>query len=176
MNIFEIITDAFKSYTQSANTSLHVGEVMNLWTFLTATENFINSEEISGNKVEDKELKQKIDDLIENLHKPIIKELKGILLNAGVELPQPPVEKPLLHLEVPPGGRMTDEEVANFVVFNVVWAIKFCARGLTESVRADVGQLFAKAIIQKTAYSLTLKQLMADKGWLKIPPLHKPQQ
>jgi hypothetical protein len=180
MNILEIVGDIFKTYKETNNSPLHVGEVMNLWTFLTATENFTNSEQIVLNKVEDKELAQKINDLIENFHKPIMKDIKQILLTEGVELPQEPVEKPQLKLDVPPGGSMTDEEVANFVVFNLVWAIKFCARGLTESVRADVGTLFVKAIVEKAAFSLTLKELMASKGWLKVPPLHKiagkPQQ
>ncbi|HJV45835.1 MAG TPA: DUF3231 family protein [Bacillota bacterium] len=173
MNILEIATDILKSYKESNDTALHVGEVMNLWTFLTATENFTNGEEVNLNKVKDEELREKMIDLIENLHKPIIKDIKKLLLNEGVELPRNPVEKPQIQLDAPPGAKLTDEEVANFVVFNIVWAIKFCARGLTESVRPDVGALFTKAIVEKAAFSLTLKQLMADKGWLNVPPPYK---
>ncbi|HJV31815.1 MAG TPA: DUF3231 family protein [Bacillales bacterium] len=170
----------FQTYKETNDSSLHVGEVMNLWTFLTATENFLNSEEVTLNKVKDKDLVKKMNELNENLHKPIIKDIKELLLKEGVLLPQEPVEKPQIKLEVPPGGKLTDEEVANFVVFNLVWAIKFCARGLTEAVRADVGSLFTKAIVQKAAFSLIMKELMTSKGWLKVPPPYviegKPKQ
>ena len=173
MNVIELVSDIFTNYKQTNNSPLHVGEVMNLWTFLTATENFTNSEEITLNTVEDQDLKKKMNELVENYHKPIINEIKTLLLKEGVELPQGPSEKPDLKLNLPAGGKMTDEEVANFVVFNLVWAINFCARGLTEAVRADVGTLFVKAIVQKAGFSLTLKQLMTDKGWLHVPPQYK---
>lgn len=172
LNVIEFVTDIFRSY-KTNNSPLHVGEVMNLWTFLTATENFTNSELVALNKVEDKDLRDKMVDLIDNYHKPIINEIKELLLTEGVELPQPPVEKPQLQLEGSSGVKMTDEEVANLVVFNLVWAIEFCSRGITEAIRQDVGTLFTKAVVQKAAFSLTLKQLLMDKGWLKYPPTYR---
>lgn len=173
VNLIELVTDVFKNYKNLHDSPLHVGEVMNLWTFLTATENFTNSELIALNKVEDPQLKEKMVDLIENYHKPITTEIKQLLLNEGVELPQPPSEKPQMKIDVPPGGKMTDEEVANLVVFNLVWAMQFCARGLTEAIRPDVGQLYVSAIVQKAGFSLTLKQLLMEKGWLKFPPPYR---
>jgi hypothetical protein len=175
MNPVELLADIFKSYSKVDNSPLHVGEVMNLWTMLAATENFVNSEQISLNYVQDNELAAKLKDLIENYHKPVIKEIKEILLREDAEVPREPVEKPKIKLDLPLGGRMTDEEVANFVVFNLVWAITFCARGLTESVRADIGTFFVKLIVQKSTFSVTLKQLMVDKGWLKKPPVYRIQ-
>jgi hypothetical protein len=174
VNILELVKDVLKSYSQVDNTPLHVGEVMNLWTMLTATENFLNCEQVTLNKVQDTELKAKMNDLINNYHKPVIEQIKQILLNEGVELPQEPVEKPQIEsMDIPPGTKMTDEELANLVVFNLVWAIKFCSRGLVEAIRADVGNLFVQLIIQKSAFAATLKDLMAQKGWLKMPPSYK---
>ena len=175
MNPLELVTDIFKSYSKVDRSPLHVGEVMNLWTMLAATENFANSEIIALNKVKDKELAAKMRDLIENYHKPVIKEIKDILLSEAVDLPREPIEKPYVKIEAAPGESMTDEEVANFVVFNLVWAINYCSRGLTESVRADVGTFFIKLIVQKSAFSVTMKQLITEKGWLKSPPAFRMQ-
>ncbi|RKD25159.1 hypothetical protein BEP19_04515 [Ammoniphilus oxalaticus] len=152
---------------------LHIGEVMNLWTFLTATENFMNSELVALNTVENPQLRRKMLELIEGYHKPIIIDIENLLLSEGVELPKKPVEKPQLKMSVPAGGKMTDEEVANLVMFNLVWAINFCGRGLTEAVRQDVATLFVKAIVQKAGFSVTLKQLLMEKGWLTYPPPYR---
>lgn len=173
MNLFELIESIYKAEFKVDDTPLHVGEIMNLWTMLTATQNFNNMEEIFLHIVEDTQLREKMQDLIENFHKPLINEIEHILIKGGISTSQPPNKKPPLQKMIPNEGRMTDEEVANLVVFNLVWAIKHCARSLTESLRADVGQLFTKAIMQKTAFSATMRLLMADKGWLHTPPMLK---
>lgn len=173
MNALEFLADIFKSYSKVDDTPLNVGEVMNLWTMLVATEHFMSSEEVAHNTAKDKDLREKIRDLSENFHKVMINDIKEILLKDGVEIPGPPPEKPVTEIDVPSGARMSDEEIANLVVFNLVWAIKFCARGLTESVRADVGMLFSKWIVEKTAFSVTIKNLLTEKGWIKLPPAFK---
>lgn len=170
LNWMEVVADLVKGRKQAKQMPLHVGEVMNLWTFLTATENFANSEIVALNSVEDKQLREKMEELIEKFHQPAIAEVKKLLLEENVELPKGPTEKPRQKVNEPPAGTMTDEEIANLVMFNLVWAINFCSRGLTESIRQDVGALFAKAIIQKSAFAVTLKQLLIEKGWIKVPP------
>ena len=169
-NPLTVIADAFKSYSKVPDIPLSVNEVSNLWMFLTATENFMSSEAVAYNIVKDEDLRKSMKDLIDNYHKKVITDTKAILLAEGVPLAHPPADKPLIKMEVPSPARMSDEEVANLVVFNLVWAIKHCSRGLVESTRADVGALFGKYIAQKTLYSLTLRQLLYDKGWLKVPP------
>jgi hypothetical protein len=173
LNKLEFIKDLFKEYSKIDDAPLNTLEVANLWTMLTATENFMSSEMVAHNTAQDEELREKIRDLSENYHKVIIHEIKDILLKENVELPPPPSDKPLAKLDVPAGARMTDREIANLIVFNLVWAIKFCARGLTESVRADVGTLFTKWIMLKATFALTLKTLIAEKGWIKVPPKFK---
>ena len=173
LNVLEFLADIFKSYSKVDDTPLNVGEVMNLWTMLVATEHFMNSEEVAHNTAKDEDLKVKIRDLCNSYHKVMINDIKEILLKDGVELPGPPPEKPVTGIDVPSGARMTDEEIANLVVFNLVWAINFCSRGLTESVRADVGMLFSKWIVEKTAFSLIIKNLLTEKGWIKLPPVFK---
>jgi hypothetical protein len=140
MNLFDLVESVYKAYSKVDDTPLHVGEIMNLWTMLTATQNFANMEEVCLNIVEDKELKEKMRDLVENYHKPIMKHIEDLLIQGGVSTAQPPKKKPPLQKMIPSEGGMTDEEIANMVVFNLVWAIKHCARSITESVRADVGQ------------------------------------
>jgi hypothetical protein len=170
LNLFEIAIDAFKSRANTANQPLTVNEAANLWTFLTATESFMNSEMTQYNFVQDEELKAKILDLSNNLHMAVITEIKDLLLKEGVQLPDQPTEKSQFEVTVPTSTRMSDEEVGNMLAFNLVWAINFCARGMTEAVRSDVGTMFLKYMLQKTAFSVTLKTMMIGKGWIKIPP------
>ncbi len=172
MNLLEFVADVFKSRADTKEKPLTVNEVANLWTFLTATESFMNSEMSQYNFVQDKELKDKIKDLSENLHAVVISEIKTLLLKEGVQLPQQPVEKSQLDVFVPASTRMSDAEVGNMLAFNLVWAMNFCARGLTEAVRSDVGTIFLKYMIQKAAFSVTLKTMLMEKGWIKIPPLN----
>lgn len=176
MNILELVSDIFKSYSKVDDTPLQVGEVMNLWTMLVATENFLNSEKVAYNSVQDEDLRNKMKDLMENYHAVVIKEISHLLLDEGIELTEPPSKKPEIRLDLPNGGRMTDEEVANLIVFNLVWSINHLTRGLTESTRTDVGKLFARFIIEKTVLSTSMKTLMTEKGWIKIPPYFKTQK
>jgi hypothetical protein len=172
MNLFEIVLDAFKSRQDTVNQPLTVNEAANLWTFLTATESFMNSEMTKYNLIQDEDLKAKILDLSNNLHNNVVTEIKALLLKEGVQLPQQPTEKSQFEVFIPTSTRMSDEEVGNLLAFNLVWAINFCARGLTEAVRSDVGTMFLKFMLQKIAFSVTLRTMMMGKGWVKIPPTY----
>jgi hypothetical protein len=51
--------------------------------------------------------------------------------------------------------------------------VNYAARGLTESIRADVGLIFSKIILRKTTFGLTVKQYLDKHEWLRIPPYYK---
>ncbi|NHN29089.1 DUF3231 family protein [Paenibacillus agricola] len=171
MNLLEILKDAINPFTDGEKPPLHVGEVMNLWFFLTATEQTLRGEQVSYNIVQDHELKEKLQDVINNVHEPILKELTQFLKEEGVPLPQSTPEKPIGdYRSVPEGAKLSDEEVANLLMFNIILGITYACRGMTESVRPDVAAMFGKYQITKIAFSVTLKELAAKKGWLRIPP------
>jgi Protein of unknown function (DUF3231). len=75
---------------------------------------------------------------------------------------------------IPLGAKLTDEELVNLMAFNLVLALMYGMRGLTESVRPDIGFLYAKCIAREMAFSVTLKDLMQKRGWLQIPPAYYP--
>ncbi|MFC0215383.1 hypothetical protein ACFFK0_23590 [Paenibacillus chartarius] len=59
MNITELFTDAIKPFLDGEKPPLNVGEVMNLWFYLTATEQTLRGEQVSYNIAQDMRLSQK---------------------------------------------------------------------------------------------------------------------
>jgi hypothetical protein len=174
MNLLEILKDAVKPFADGEKPPLHVGEVMNLWFYLTATEQTMHGEQVSYNIVQDHELKEKLKDVIHNVHGPILKELTGFLKAEGIPLPQTTPEKPIGdYRSIPEGAKLSDEEVINLMMFNIVLGVTYACRGMTESVRPDVAAMFGKYQITKIAFSITLKELAAKKGWLRKPPYYE---
>lgn len=171
MNILEILEDAVKPFMDGEKPPLNVGEAMNLWFYLTATEQTMAGEQVSYNITEDSELKEKLRDVINNVHRPIQTELIDFLTAEGVPLPEKSRDKPVGDMShTPEGSKLNDEEIANLLSFNLVLGINYACRGLTESVRPDVAAMFARFQVKKMAFSITLKDLMMRRGWLKAPP------
>jgi hypothetical protein len=121
------------------------------------------------------ELKDWIKDARENLHIPIAKEIEELFLSEGVPLPPSTPNKPMLNhvANIPEGVKIVDDELANLVSLNLLLGITYAARGITESIRSDVGLIYAKAIIRKMMHGTTLKPLMDKHGWLCVPPYFK---
>ncbi|WP_019533115.1 DUF3231 family protein [Paenibacillus ginsengihumi] len=171
MNLMEIFTDAIKPLLDGKKPPLNVGEAMNLWFYLLATEQSMRGEQVSYNTVHDDELRAKLKDLIDNVHKPMYQELTDFMAAEGVPLPQGTPGKPVGDFRgIPEGGRLSDEEVANLTVFNLVLGINYACRGMTEAVRPDVAAMFARFMMKKAAFSITFKDLLTRRGWLRTPP------
>ncbi|SEM22199.1 Protein of unknown function [Mesobacillus persicus] len=174
MNPIEVIKDVFQPFLDGEKRPVHVGEVMNLWLYLNGAEQFLREEQTAFNVVQDEELRKKLDDLINNVHKPMIKELKDFLTNEGIPLPDNfrNIGKGEFQT-VPEGAKLSDNEIANLIFNNINMGITYAARGLTESVRADVSYLFSKFQMMKVTFALTLKPIMEEKGWLRVPPYYR---
>ncbi|MBD0383992.1 DUF3231 family protein [Paenibacillus sedimenti] len=174
MNIMEVFNDAIKPFLDGEKPPLNVGEVMNLWFYLAATEQSMRGEQVSFNIVQDPELKEKIKVVINDVHGPIFTDLTEFLKAEGIPLPQGTPEKPVGDFRnMPEGSKLSDEEVANLLSFNIMMGINYACRGMTEAVRPDVAAMFAKFQIKKVTYSILLKDLLMKKGWLKVPPYFK---
>ncbi len=174
MNYFEVFKDAFVPFIDGKKKPLNVGEVMNLWFYLIGTNQTLRIDQIAFNTTQDMELKTKLEEVINEVHKPMIKDLNEFFKQEGIPLPDTTPEKPLVHdlKEIPEEIRMTDEEIANLLVYNLFIGINAAVRGLTEAVRADVGMMFAKYQMMKITYAITLKDLMKKRGWLHVPPYY----
>lgn len=174
MNLFEMIHDAFEPFLDGEKRPLTVMEVTNLWFFLLATETTLRNEELGCNLAQDEELKRILLDSKENLHIPIRDELREFFIKEGIPLPQSTPEKPIGDFrEIPEGAKLNDEELANLMSYNLAAGVTYAARGLTESIRADVGLLFSKFLMKKTLSGLQVKQYLEQKEWLRVPPYYK---
>ncbi|MDF2962966.1 MAG: hypothetical protein K0S39_4701 [Paenibacillus sp.] len=173
MNFLEILKDAVKPFMDGEKPPLNVGEVMNLWFYLTATEQTLRGEQVSFNTAEDPELKEALQDVINNVHRVIYKDLIEFLTEEGIPLPPNTPDKPVGdYSTIPYGAKLSDEEIANLLMFNIVLGINYACRGMTESVRPDVAAMFAKYQMLKVTFSVKMKELVSRKGWLKQPPFH----
>lgn len=173
MNFFEVMKDAFGPFMDGEKKPLHVGEVMNLWFYLHGTEQTLRYDQHAYNLAQDPDLREKIADIIENIHRPMINELTQFFKDEGIPLPDMGAEKLVGDYKgLPEGAGMNDEEIANLIAYNLVVGITSAARGITESVRSDVGYLFTKYQMMKITFSLTYKSLMQEKGWLRVPPVY----
>ncbi|MDE3839956.1 hypothetical protein C0966_11355 [Bacillus methanolicus] len=173
MNVFQIVKDAFAQFTDNEVKPLHVGEVMNLWFLLVASEQNMRVEQVSYNICQDKDLKKKINELIHDVHGPMVKELQDFFKKEGIPNPNMTPEKVIGdYRTVPDGAKMSDEEIANIIAYNLVIGITAAVRGLTESVRTDVGYKFLKFQMTKVAFSVSYKKMMEEKGWINVPPYY----
>lgn len=175
MNILEIIHDTFEPFLDGEKNPINILEVSNLWFFLAISDTTVRNEEIAYNLAQDKELKEKLRDAKVSIHQPIVQEIQNFLMTEGVQLPQGTPPKPLGDFpSIPEGARLNDEEIANLMSFNLLLGINYASRGLTESLRTDVGLIFFKIITKKTIFGASLKKLMAKRGWIHVPPPYKP--
>ncbi|MGG1552334.1 DUF3231 family protein [Paenibacillus ferrarius] len=175
MNLIEVLKSAFEPFLDGDKPPLHIGEAYHLWYYKIGIENTLKNAQIGFNVCQDPELKEKINDLIENVLEPIKTELEDFLKNEGVPLPNISPEKPLIMdvSNLSEGIKLTDEETANQLSWAVLMGIQIATRGLTESVRADVGAHFGKYQMLLMIWGLNMKQLLTKKGWLHTPPSFK---
>jgi hypothetical protein len=171
----DVIKSAFEPFLDGEKKPLNVSEAYHLWYYLVGVEQSKRSAEVGINQTTDDELRNVLKDLINNVHNPIIEELTELLKKEGVPLPDSTPEKLTSgdFKEIPFGARLTDQEIANSVNWNELVGIQIAVRGMTESVRADIGATFAKYQIMKLTWSLTMKQLISKRGWLIAPPPFK---
>ncbi|HWR44297.1 DUF3231 family protein [Sporomusa sp.] len=174
VNIFEVIHDSFEPFLDGEKRALNVMEATNLWFFLAISETTMRNEEVAYNLAQDQELKDRLWDAKASVHQPIAKEIQDFLLAERVPLPKGTPPKPVGDFQlIPEGAKLNDEEIANLMSFNLLLGINYASRGLTESIRADVGLIFFKVIVRKTIFGATLKKLMDQRGWLHDPPVYK---
>lgn len=174
MNPFEVLKDAIKPFMDGKKPPLHVGEVMNLWFYLTGTQQTLRSDQMAFNIVHDAELKEKLQDIINNVHRPMIRELEDFFRKEEIPLPDTTPDKPIAdYKNIPEGAKMSDEEIANLLSYNLVVGIMAATRGFTEAVRPDVAMMFMKYQMIKATFAVTLKDLNQKRGWIKVPPYYR---
>lgn len=96
-------------------------------------------------------------------------------MKEGVPFPKTTPVKPAGDFkDIPEGAKLNDEEMANLMSYNLAMGVNYASKGLTESIRADVGLIFSKIILRKTTAGLIMKQYLDRHEWLQIAPYYKP--
>jgi len=153
---------------------MHVGEVMTCWTYLMMLEEEKVNVQIGLNTTMDEDLRRALQASMK-LATEQPEKLKNFMLKEGVPLPPVSEKKPESAPEaVPMGVKLTDDEIANALSVKVVANYMMCATGAVQSIRNDIGAMFAGFQVEKLQFGASLKSMMRKRGWIKIPPYYLP--
>ncbi|MFD2671425.1 DUF3231 family protein [Marinicrinis sediminis] len=153
---------------------LHIGEAMGCWVYYTAIAEEIPALDISLNTTTDAELKELLLEAKE-IALSQKKILKDFMFKEGIPLSQTESLKPMSRTEdIPLGARSTDDEMANLVSIKAASGIVACATNLSQSIRTDLGLMWARFQSEKTMFATKLRMKMKKRGWLKVPPAYIP--
>ncbi|MFC9709617.1 DUF3231 family protein [Paenibacillus sp. NPDC056933] len=153
------------------NEPMHYGEIYSVWQCSMVAKGAVSCYQAFTNHAGDKDLKKILDDLLDQA-KLEIKECDALLTENGIA-PAPTLpERPPVKLEdIPAGARFTDPEIAAIVAADTSLGLVAASQTMGQSIREDIGALFAKYHATKTALGLRILQLTKEKGWLIPPPL-----
>lgn len=151
---------------------MHYGEIYNLWSHLSVAKGSLDNYQVYMNHTGDDDLKKFIKQTIEDSIKPAIKDLEKILLQNDIAVPPTPAERPEADIEqIPVGARFQDVQIAYLVAADIAAGLTACSTAISQSIREDIGLMFAKFSAKKVKDGAELLQIMKDKGWLVSPPL-----
>lgn len=165
-----VIQSLLKSAQQPPQ-SLHSGEVFALWTLYTGAAESRAICMLMINHTNDTALKEEIEHFIADVEEPLIKKLKQLLAHEGIGIPPTTGDKPRANeAAIPAGAKMTDTEIANLLVIKLGGLLNICHQGILQALRDDVGVLLLGTYQHLVTQAFTLKTLMREHGWLRIPP------
>ncbi|MEY9091887.1 DUF3231 family protein [Paenibacillus sp. RC84] len=150
---------------------MHYGEIFSVWQASMVAKGAVSCYQAFLNHAGDKDLKKLLDAQIDQA-KLEIKECDKLLTDNGIATtPQLP-DRPSVKLEdIPVGARFTDPEIAAKISADTALGLVACSQVMGQSIREDIGALFAKYHVTKTALGFKILQLSKEKGWLLPPPL-----
>lgn len=153
------------------NEPMHYGEIFSAWQCSMAAKGAVSCYQAYLNHAGDKDLKKILNDLLDQA-KLETKECDALLTENGIA-PAPTLpERPPVKLEdIPAGARFTDPEIAAIVAADTSLGLVAASQVIGQSIREDIGALFAKYHVTKTALGVRILQMNKEKGWLVPPPL-----
>ncbi|MGE5675315.1 MAG: DUF3231 family protein [Mycobacterium leprae] len=171
MNLLESIIAA----ATADEPPLHVGEVMSLWTYAADLDDGRVACLFMLNHTADTDLKRLMEHFVADVEEPQSRRLHEFMRESGIPAPATTADKPKAdHELVPPGAKLTDFEIANILVTKMLAGLNVLSAALTQSVRADVARMLLAFFHELLKESFVLKQTMAQRGWLKMPPSYLP--
>lgn len=150
---------------------MHYGEVYGVWQTSMMAKGALSCYQAYLNHAGDKDLRKTLEALIDQA-KLEIKEYDTLLTDNGIA-PSPALpERPAVKLEdIPAGARFTDPEIAARIAVDTSAGLVACSQMMGQCIREDIGALYAKYHVTKTALGVRILQLTKEKGWLIPPPL-----
>lgn len=150
---------------------MHFGEIFGVWQASTVAKGAVSFYQAFLNHAGDKDLKKILEDLIDQA-KLEIKECDELLSNNSIAAAPIMPERPSVKFEdIPAGARITDPEIAVKIAADTSIGLVACSQVMGQSIREDIGALFAKYHLTKAAQGVRILQMLKDKGWLVPPPL-----
>ncbi|HBU82542.1 MULTISPECIES: DUF3231 family protein [Paenibacillus] len=153
------------------NEPLHYGEIFSVWQCSMVAKGAVSCYQAFLNHAGDKDLKKLLDDLLDQA-KLEIKECDTLLTENGIApAPMLPERPPVKLDDIPAGARFTDPEIAAKLAADTSLGLVAASQVIGQSIREDIGALFAKYHVTKTALGVRILQMNKEKGWLVPPPL-----
>jgi hypothetical protein len=174
-NIFEAVVNTLKSFVDSEpKNPLHIGEANQCWFYLTSLQEALIYEQAALNTTIEDDLIQALNDGVKMCKKQI-KELREFMIKEGVTLPEASEDKPQTDPnQIPYGVKLTDDEIANGISLKIASMTVACSISISQSVRNDFGIMFLRFHTEMVTFGASLKMLLREKGWIKVPPYYTP--
>ncbi|MFA1819241.1 DUF3231 family protein [Virgibacillus oceani] len=174
-NIFENIADFVKTTVdKEPKPPLHIGEAYGCWLYIAALHEEIPALEIGLNTTFDKDLTELLQES-KKLGESQLKQLEKYMIDEGVPLGNTSEHKPKADSNsIPPGTKMTDFEIANFISIKIASNIVLASTNMSQSTRSDMGVLWLKFLGEKAQFGFKVKTVMRKRGWLITPPSYSP--
>ncbi|MBA4493546.1 DUF3231 family protein [Paenactinomyces guangxiensis] len=155
------------------NEPLHYGEVFAIHSALAGSQGLIAAYQVMINHSGDGDLRNFLEDLIENKIRPEIEKFQEVLKANEIALPPAPPERPKADLEsIPVGARFNDNEIALKVGAELGAGLVAYSQAMATATREDIAMMFGQFHMIKSQYLGKLLKLLKKKGWLIPPPLH----
>ncbi|MGE5674477.1 MAG: DUF3231 family protein [Mycobacterium leprae] len=151
----------------------HIGEAFNVWTYYVGAKEARVICLMMLNHTNDPDLKEAIEHFVNDVLEPQAKQVMDFLRNEGIDMPAGTGDKAKAdEREIPPGAKMTDNEIANMLIVKINGLLMFCFFGLFSGIRDDIIGMFFNFQTHVMAQGYTLKKLMQKRGWLLVPPYY----
>lgn len=150
---------------------MHYGEIFSVWTASTVAKGALSCYRAYKYHAGDEDLKKILDAMIDQAELEI-SECDSILADNGIASAPAMPDRPEASLEdIPVGARFTDPEIAAKIAADNAAGLIACSQVMGQSIREDIGALFAKYHLTKAAIGVKVLHLVKKKGWLIPPPL-----
>ncbi|MEK4040917.1 DUF3231 family protein [Paenibacillus sp. FSL L8-0493] len=150
---------------------MHYGEIFTVWQASMVAKGALSCYRAYMYHTGDNDLKKILGALIDQAELEI-SECDTLLSEQGIASAPVMPNRPDAKLEdIPVGARFTDPEIAAKLAADNAVGLVACSQAMGQSIREDIGALFAKYHLTKAAIGLKILHLTKKKGWLIPPPL-----